>query len=102
MSGFSIFGYRNGSGHWEVAAVVADTLSAQALIGLLDSEGVPAHMQSDTALLGAARQCRILVPKAVIERARCILWQARFSEEELAELAVGEGSDPQGAGSEPG
>jgi hypothetical protein len=75
------------SGHWEEAAVVADTLSAQALIGLLASEGVPTRLQSDTALLGAARQCRILVPRDMIRRARCVLWQTRFSDEELAALA---------------
>jgi len=76
-----------GQGHWDVAAAVADTLSAQALIGLLASEGVPARMQSDTALLGEARQCRILVPRELIRRARCVLWQTRFSDEELAALA---------------
>jgi hypothetical protein len=74
-------------GQWEEAAVVADTLSAEALIGLLVSEGVTARLQSDTALLGAARQCRILVPRDMIQRARCVLWQTRFSDEELAALA---------------
>ncbi|HTX06702.1 MAG TPA: hypothetical protein VMD06_12835 [Steroidobacteraceae bacterium] len=74
-------------GDWDVAAVVADTLSAEALIGLFASEGVPARLQSDTALLGAARQCRILVPRDMIQRARCVLWQTRFSDEELAMLA---------------
>jgi hypothetical protein len=74
-------------GDWDVAAVVADTLSAEALMGLLASEGVPARVQSDTALLGAARQCRILVPRDMIQRARCVLWQTRFSDEELAALA---------------
>ncbi|HTW39146.1 MAG TPA: hypothetical protein VMD49_11310 [Steroidobacteraceae bacterium] len=81
------------SGHWDVAAVVADTVSAQALMGLLASEGVPARMQSDTALLGAARQCRILVPRDMIGRARCVLWQSRFSDEELAALAIEQGEE---------
>ncbi len=76
-----------------MAAVVADTLSAQALIGLFASEGVPARLQSDTALLGAARQCRILVPQDMIGRARYVLWQARFSDEELSQLALGQGHD---------
>jgi hypothetical protein len=56
-------------------------------MGLLASEGVPARLQSDTAILGAARQCRILVPKEMIQKARCVLWQTRFSDEELAALA---------------
>jgi hypothetical protein len=97
MPRFSSFEYRDGSGRWDVAAVVADTLSAQALIGLFASEGVPARLLSDTALLGAARQCRILVPQDMIGRARCVLWQARFSDEELAQLAVGQQAGPQEA-----
>ncbi|HYK25891.1 MAG TPA: hypothetical protein VEV18_06510 [Steroidobacteraceae bacterium] len=76
--------------HWEIAAVAADTLSAEALVGLFASEGVPARLVTDSELLGAARQCRILVPSAMIQRARCVLWQTRFSDEELAALAVGE------------
>ncbi|HTX24252.1 MAG TPA: hypothetical protein VMD03_06315 [Steroidobacteraceae bacterium] len=85
----------NRSDSWEVVVAVADTLSAQALIGLFASEGVPARLQSDTALLGAARQCRILVPREMIRRARCVLWQTSFSDEELAALAVGEASDTE-------
>jgi hypothetical protein len=88
-------------GRWDVAAVVADTLSAQALMGLFASEGVPARMQSDTALLGAARECRILVPREMIQRARCVLWQTRFSDEELAQLAVGQGESGQPQASPP-
>ena len=99
MARFSSFEHPNGPGRWDVAAVVADTLSAQALIGLFASEGVPARLQSDTALLGAARQCRILVPKDMIGRARYVLWQARFSDEELAALALGQG---EGSASEDG
>ena len=91
MPRFSSSASRNvRSGAWEIAAAVADTVSAQALMGLLASEGVPARMQSDTALLGAVRQCRILVPRDMIGRARWVLWQTRFSDEELAALAVGE------------
>ena len=79
-----------GSRGWETAAVVSDTLSAQALIGRLASEGVPARLQSDTALLGAARQCRILVPAGLRHRAKYGLWETQFTEEELAILATGE------------
>ncbi len=75
--------------HWEIVAVVADTLSAQALAGLLASEGLRARVQADSELLGAARQCRVLVPRSVIDRARCLLWQTRFSDEELCALAMG-------------
>jgi hypothetical protein len=79
-----------GSEGWDTAAVVSDTLSAQALMGRLASEGVPARLQADTALLGVARQCRILVPSRLLHRAKYVLWQTHFTEEELASLATGE------------
>jgi hypothetical protein len=82
--------------HWEIAAVVADTLSAQALAGLFASERLPVRLVTDSELLGAARQCRILVPAAMIHRARCLLWQTRFSDEELSALAIGEASAVDG------
>jgi hypothetical protein len=75
---------------WDTAAVVSDTLSAQAVLGRLAAEGVPARLQSDTALLGAVRQCRILVPASIVAHARVLLWQSRFTDEELASLALGE------------
>ena len=75
---------------WDTAAVVADALSAQVLLGRLLSEGLPARVQSDTALLGVVRQCRILVPRDMMHRARWVLLQNRFSEDELASLATGE------------
>jgi len=77
---------------WHIAAVVSDTLSAQALMGRLATEGLTARLQADTALLGVVRECRILVRDADIARARVLLWQSRFSDEELASLAVGDGS----------
>ncbi len=78
------------SEHWETVAVVTDTLSAQALVGLLASERIRARVQADTELLGAARRCRVQVPRKLIDRARCLLWQTRFSDEELSELALSE------------
>ncbi len=73
---------------WEAIAVVADVLSAHVLQGRLASEGVPTRLDSDTALLGAARQCRVLVPRRLVHRARCALWLTCFSDEELATLAL--------------
>ncbi len=74
---------------WEIVTVVPDTLSAQALLGLFASEGIRARVQTDSELLGAARRCHVLVPSKVIGRARCLLWQTRFSDEELSALAMG-------------
>jgi hypothetical protein len=73
---------------WDTATVVADTLSGHAVLGRLISEGVPARLETDTALLGVVRQCRILVPRRLLHRARCVLWLTCFSDEELAALAL--------------
>jgi hypothetical protein len=78
------------SGKWVTAAAVSDTLSAQALCERLHAEGVSARVQSDSELLGAARQCRILVPQEALHRAKRILSEAPFTDAELAWLATGE------------
>jgi len=75
---------------WEIVAVVADTVSADVLMGRLAAEGVKVRLKADTALLGAARWCTILAPSSMIHRARCVLWQTSFSDEELCALALGE------------
>jgi hypothetical protein len=77
-------------GKWVSAAVVSDTISAQVLCDRLNAEGVPARVQSDTALLGAARQCRILVREEALRRATRVLSDAQFTEEELKSLATGD------------
>jgi hypothetical protein len=76
------------SNGWDTVVVVCDTISAHALLGRLASEGVTARLECDTALLGAARQCRILVPAESVRLAKCVLWQSSFSEQELANLAT--------------
>lgn len=75
---------------WKPVLTVHDSLSAQALAERLSSEGVPVRVQADTALLGAARRCRILVPARLMHRARMVLEQERFTDEELTFLATGE------------
>lgn len=79
------------SSEWEVVAVAADTVSADVLMGRLAAEGIRTRLQADTALLGEARQCRIQVPTTEIRRARYLLWQTRFSDDELSALAMSEG-----------
>jgi hypothetical protein len=82
-------------GKWATVAVVSDTLSAQAVFERLVSEGVEARVQSDTALLGAARQCRVQVPVEAEHRAKRVLADAQFTDAELDDLATGEaGDDP--------
>jgi hypothetical protein len=81
------------SDKWATIAVVSDTLSAQAIYERLVTEGVEARVRSDTALLGTARQCRIQVPAEAEHRAKRVLADAQFTDEELDRLATGESDD---------
>jgi len=80
---------------WKPVAVVLDTLSANAIAERLQLEGIPARIQSDSSLLGAARQCRVLVQADDLRRAGAVLSESGFTEEELARLATGE-ANPDG------
>ena len=75
---------------WRRLMTVPDVVSAQALAERLDSEGVPARIETDSSLLGTARRCDILVPAELIHRAEWLLSSGRFPEEELTYLATGE------------
>jgi hypothetical protein len=78
---------------WVSAVVVSDTVSAHALCERLIREGVPARVQSDMAVFGAASQCRVVVPQEALHRARWTLSNSEFTESELAWLAMGELGD---------
>jgi hypothetical protein len=79
---------------WTSLLTVFDTLSAHALTERLNSEGVPTRLQTDSALLGAARACEIFVPTALLHRAQWLLSPEQFSDTELSDLATDElGSD---------
>ena len=77
-------------GKWTTVAVVSDTLSAQAVCERLMTDGVEARVQSDTALLGTARSCRIQVPAEAERKAKRVLAEAQFTDAELEKLATGE------------
>lgn len=78
---------------WKSLVTVADTLSAQALIDRLQLEGVPARIESDSSLLGAARLCHVMVPTNQVHRARRLLEAESFTDAELRFLATGELDD---------
>jgi hypothetical protein len=75
---------------WQAVVMVLDTLSANAIAERLQLEGIPTRVQSDTSLLGAARQCSVLVERANLHRARWLLASGGFTDEELTWLATGE------------
>ena len=71
-----------------------DRFSAEALVGLLAGEGVPAYIASDEPIPGLARNFSVLVPPDLLHRAHWILKQAPVSETELTDLAIGDSSSP--------
>ncbi|HEY2403583.1 MAG TPA: hypothetical protein VGI23_24740 [Steroidobacteraceae bacterium] len=79
---------------WVNVDSFADRFSAEALVGLLASEGVPAYIAADEPIPGLSRNFSVLVPPDLAHRAQWILKQT-VSEDELTLLAVGM-PDPTG------
>jgi hypothetical protein len=75
--------------NWEVIVSLSDLPSAHVLATRLEAEGVAALVTSDTQLLGEARACDVLVPSELAHRARWLLSQSEFTDEELNYLATG-------------
>ena len=88
---------------WVSVDSYADRFSAEALVGLLAGEGVPAHIASDEPIPGLGRNFAVLVPPELLHRAQWIVKQAPVSDSELTRLAVGNstpsGEEPSGEGS---
>jgi hypothetical protein len=81
---------------WVGVDAYPDRFSAEAIVGLLAGEGVPAYIASDEPIPGLARNFSVLVPPEFLQRARGILKQAPVSDNELTYLATGELPGPKG------
>lgn len=79
---------------WVNVDSFADRFSAEALVGLLASEGVPAYIVADEPIPGLSRNFSVLVPPDLLHRAQWLLNQT-VSEDELSILALGT-PDPEG------
>jgi len=75
---------------WSVVATFGDRISAQALVGLLDSEKVLCRLSSNEPLPGLGSEFAVLVPTKLLHRAQWIRAHAQVSEQELTYLATGE------------
>ncbi len=75
---------------WSIVATFGDRISAQALVGLLDSERLPARLISNEPLPGLGSEFAVLVPQELLRQATRIRDEARVSEQELTFLATGE------------
>jgi hypothetical protein len=75
---------------WSILATFGDRISAQALIGLLDSEKILCRLISNEPLPGLGSEFAVVVPKNLLPRATRIREEAHVSEQELTYLATGE------------
>jgi hypothetical protein len=53
------------------------------------AQGVTCHVVPDSTLLGQALPCRVMVDSALAHRAKWVLSQGQFTDEELTFLATG-------------
>jgi hypothetical protein len=73
---------------WQEFAAYSDAASAEVAAGLLRSEGVPVVVASDEPMPGLMQGFRLMVPAEMLHRARWVVSNASFSDEELAFFAT--------------
>ena len=73
---------------WQQFATYSDAASAEVAAGLLRSEGVPVNVASDEPMPGLIQGFRLLVPAEMLHRARWVVANADFTDEELAFFAT--------------
>jgi hypothetical protein len=77
---------------WKEFAAYSDAASAEVTAGLLRSEGVPVEVAGDEPIPGLAGGFRVLVPADLMHRARWVVSNAAFTDEELEFFAIGQTS----------
>jgi hypothetical protein len=73
---------------WETVAEPTDEAGARIVLGLLESESIPARIKSNVPVPGLPISFQVQVDPAFAERARSLLTAAQPSEDELASLAI--------------
>ena len=69
---------------------LTDVPSAELPTKRLRSEGVSVEIRSDSAIMGQARYCDLIVPSNLLHRANCLQSQWQCSEVELDYWAPGD------------
>ena len=80
---------------WQPFRTFSDRGSAEALVAVLDSEDVPARVESSKLVAGIESQYCVLVPASLAHRANWVLADSDLTESELDYLATGELSDTE-------
>jgi Putative prokaryotic signal transducing protein len=73
---------------WVSVATYSDKISAEAILGLLTGEGLPAYIESDEHVPGLGTRFSVFVPNDRERQAQRILEQGQVSDTELTELAM--------------
>lgn len=73
---------------WQEFACYSDAASAEVAAGLLRSESVPVKVASDEPMPGLIRGFRLMVLPELLHRARWVVSNAAFTDEELASFAT--------------
>lgn len=73
---------------WQEFAVYSSAASAEAMAGRLRSEAVPVRVTVIEPVPGLTYEVRVLVPSHLLHRARWVVAQAQFSDDELASCAL--------------
>jgi hypothetical protein len=87
------------SEQWQEFAAYSDSVSAEVAAELLRSEGVPVDVTSDEPMPGLSQGFRLKIPADMLHRARWVMSNASFTDEELAFIATGS-LDSDGANQE--
>jgi hypothetical protein len=74
---------------WHVVTTAPDLPSAHALVEILMAQGITSHVVPDSTLLGEALPCRVVVDAAQAHRAKWVMSEGQFTDEELTFLATG-------------
>jgi len=74
---------------WELLTTTPNTATARALAESLEADGVACQVRTESTLLGECQPCRLLVDPAQAKKARLLLAQSHFTDQELAFLATG-------------
>jgi hypothetical protein len=78
---------------WTSVVAYSDRISAEAALGLLTGEGLPAYLASDEHVPGIGTNFSVRVPTHLRHAAERVLAQTPVSESELIYQATGERSD---------
>ena len=77
------------SDDWQALETFPNHLAAEIAAGVLRADSMPVRIESFGVVPGLEQGSQLMVPVALMHRARWLLAQARVSDAELDDLAMG-------------